>query len=212
MDLTGANWDKLVSKNLNLSSSFSSSKGMSRSFSKSFSGLTGDAYKKASGFFSSLTSNLNPLLGDVVNARPNQNILNSLARLNSLAVQNWISNYRPVIAGLFRKNINALANRGILDSSVASKTLAGISSGYLQNLANLESQLEMERIRKSLEYPSRTLGLLGRLAEIYGGLSRISRGTSSAYSSNVASSTRNSLNYSYNPAPAIGFLSSLMGI
>ncbi|EDP74406.1 hypothetical protein [Hydrogenivirga sp. 128-5-R1-1] len=196
INLTGNNWNRLISTSSSKSSSFSKS--------YSYSGLLGKTLKDSQNAFSMFTGYMNPLSEQVMYAKPNQQVLNNLTRLNEIATQNWIRNYRPAVNTAVNQTITNLANRGILDSSVASKTLAGVSSNYLNNLANLQSQLEMERINKALNYPMQTLQLFGNLAQLFGNLSRVSK--SSSMSRSTTSST------SYNPAPAVGLLSRFMGI
>ena len=180
LNLTGSNWNKLVA----------------RSKSSSRSGLTGTALTTAQNTFGLLSGVLPQLSKQVINAQPNQNVLNNLAKLNEIVTQNWIRNYRPAVNQVVNQTITNLADRGIIDSSVASRTLAGVSSNYLNNLANLQSQLETERINKALNYPLNVFKTLGAIATGYGALSRVSTSNAS----------------SYNPSPAVGFLTRLIGI
>lgn len=200
MNLAGNNWNLMTARSGSRSLSYS------RSFSSSYQGLTGPSLAKAQKGFGLLTGLVSSLAPTVSLGKPNQNVFNSFNQLAKLALQNWQRNFRPIVNNVFNQAITGLANRGILDSSVASRVLANAQSSYLNNLANLSNTLERQAIEQAINYPITALGLLGRLAGVYGDLSRIAKSKSSSvrYSASEGSS--------YNPSPAVGFLSRLMGI
>ncbi len=212
INISGPNWNRLISRSR--SSSYSRSYSRSNSFSRanSYAGLLGKALEDAQNTFSMFAGYMNPLSKQVMYAKPNEQVLDNLARLNELATQNWIRNYRPAVNTAVNQTITNLANRGILDSSVAGRAIAGVSSNYLNNLANLQTQLEMDRINKALNYPMQTLQLFGNLAQGFGNLSKISKSSSTSRSNSLSTSMYNSASYSYNPSPAVGFLTRLIGI
>lgn len=232
LNLGGNNWNKLVSQSSSFSigssqggSSYQNQSrqyGYSKSWSRNYSGLLGQALQNAQNIFNTLSTQMSPLVSQVVNAQPNQNVLDNLANLNKIAVENWKTLYRPTSNQTIRQAITGLANRGVLDSTVASNVLSGIASQYLTNLANLQRGLEMNRITEALNYPYKALGLLGNIAAALGNVARISRGRSESksehggWSYGSGGSSQRSFHFgqsqSYNPAPAVSLLSGLLGI
>ena len=104
-------------------------------------------------------------------------------------VKQWADLMRPVFQNNVRRAVASLANRGILDSSVTKGLLGRIYSSYLNELQ-----------RRAITYPLLAIGTLGKLGASYGTLGR------------TGSTTTVSQSYYINPSPAIGLLTSLIGL
>ena len=203
LDLS-SNWGLLTAQ----SRSSSGSSSFSQSSHSSYSGLREGALKKTEGALQFSLGKMPGLLESVIYAHPNQKVLQNLDYLSNIATQSWVRNVRPLMNFAIRGAINNLANRGILDSSVASKVISNVQSRYFDDLANHVAQLQQFRINKALSYPLETAGLLQRYIDALGNIARI--GTS--HGSSLSSSSSTSVSYSYNPAPAVSFLGGLLGI
>lgn len=173
------------------------SQSRSSGSSWSRSGLPADVKKKYLQFLTPLFSR-GGLLGSVfesaLTGKPNQNIWDNLTKT---AWKNYQAQLRPAIQQNIRSVIGSLADRGVLDSSVASRTLGGLLGNYQQILANYLAQLQ----QRALFYPLEAM----RVAQIFPALVQILRESQSG-SSQSSSST------SYNPSPAINLAMGLIGL
>jgi len=212
LNLSGANWNRLTahSRGGSYGSGYSSSYSSSESWG--YSGLPSEALQTALPTFRRLNNLLTANLGQVRSGRPNRGVLKTLEEMNQTYLSNLLLNRRPVINSLAGRLITNLANRGVLDSSVASKALSNTLGKFITDYINTATKLELERQKEGLYWPLKTLGVLSSLTPSYGSLLRVAQNRSKSSGSNVSNNFRVSFNESYNPAPAVGLLTSLMGI
>ena len=191
--------DASISIGLGFGSPFTSwSQSSSGSSSWSWSGLSGGVKQPyLEGFLKPLLQYPH-LVGGVfesaLSGRPNENIWNNL-------VQNSFKNYQnqlyPAIQQNVRGVIENLANRGVLDSSVASNALSGLLGSYQQQLGDYLANLQ----KTALFYP----------LDVIRSLSIVPQAAGTARESESMSSS-SSYSQSYNPAPAFSLISSLIGL
>lgn len=113
-------------------------------------------------------------------------------------------NVVPAIQSSLLSTINNLANRGILDSSVASRAIGSVMSEGAKNLANLFSDLQKEAVGIALSYPMKALGTLSPF------LASLADAYKEAYSQSASEGEGSSVNFSYNPAPILSLLNLLL--
>lgn len=154
--------------------------GQSLSGNVNFSGLYPPILQQLADFQLRLMSSpefqdvFNTILGGGVNSKT----LSAFNDVNNKLIESWKDLTRPVFQTNILGAIEGLANRGVLDSSVAKGLLGSISSEYMTQLSNYATQLLRDAYEKAYSQPFSAVKALipfMSLAQVSGGEARAVR-------------------------------------
>lgn len=109
-------------------------------------------------------------------------------------------NVVPTIQSSLLSTLNSLSNRGILDSSVASRAIGNVMSEGARSLLNLFSDLQSKAVDMAWTYPLQSLQVLSPFIASLTDAFKESRAESSS------SGSSSNQHFSYNPAPLLSLI------
>ncbi len=166
----------------------------------SFAGIPYELIRDFSAFASKRLGLLGSLMDDIKGGKGSQEVFSSLDKYNQLALDSWRKARADLVNAMMKEGITSLANRGVLDSSVATGLLSNIARQNLQDLSKFQSQLGLNQIMQSLYYPLKALKTISRPYVDIAGLTKF-----------AMSGSRSSAD-SYDPSPWVSLIMALAGI
>ncbi len=165
-----------------------------------FLGLPPEWRKALFPLFQDTITGLRGVLPGLLTGTPNMTVLTNYMRAVEPTVERQRIQLRTAYNQAIRDNIRSLAQRGILDSSVAGAVLGQTSASMLGKNADLLARLNTMAWQRTLNFPFRATETLGGLLSRTIGGGRFSRSTGTG--------TSRSESWNYSP----GLLGQLLGL